>query len=250
MHFRLLTVCIVSLFVPAACTSQDGTLVGAVAPPTGGVRVAAMQEGRPAAHLDINSPDGRFKMNLAPGAYNVSVSAPTSSFPIMFHGVLVEPRTFTELPAGSYAIQVTAPGYAQDAIAVNVSQEETAAPDITLLYVSAIDGVDWVAGKIRVTGVGLPPAGAANATIRREMARRAALADAERKLVKAVAQIKTGPDQSLKSQYDEKSFTKRIQGFIRGYKVTGERELEDGTIEIDAELPLTGPGGLSRYLTE
>ncbi len=149
----------------------------------------------------------------------------------------------------TFIVLLSAPGFAEDIVAVNVAQSETAGPDAVLLYTSAVEGVDWAAGKIHVTGVGLPPLGA-KATTGREMARRAALADAERKLVKAVSQIKTGRDKSLKSRYGEKSFTERIQGFIRGYKVTAERELEGGKIEIDAELPLTGPGGLSRYLAE
>ena len=157
---------------------------------------------------------------------------------------------FTELTAGTYTLQVNAPAYAQDAVAIPVADEQAVTQNVRLLYASAADGVDWTAGKIRVTGIGLPPVNAATATVRREMARRAALVDGERKLVKTVAQIKVGPGQSLQSFWGEKNFTERIQGFIRGYKVVGEREADGGRIEIDLELPLTGQGGLSRHLFE
>lgn len=157
---------------------------------------------------------------------------------------------FKELPAGSYTLLTRAPDYASDTVAMSISHEETATQNIRLLYASAIEGVDWAAGKVRVTGVGMPPADATNMTIRREMARRAALADAQRKLMKAVAEVKAGPDLSMKSLMGEKNFSRKIQGFIKGYRIVAERELDGGKIEIDLELPLTGQSGLSRYLSE
>ncbi|OGW34614.1 MAG: hypothetical protein A2010_17525 [Nitrospirae bacterium GWD2_57_9] len=119
-------------------------------------------------------------------------------------------------------------------------------PDSRVLRASAADDVDRAAGRIRVTGVGVPPQDAPNSTVRREMAERAALADAERKLVKAVAEIKIGPDQNAGSRMNKKNFSRKIQGYIKGYTVVGERELADGTVEIDLELPLNGQNGLSR----
>lgn len=302
MHARLMGILLLFLLLEVGCTRQDGLVSGTVTPPGAGVRVTAMQNGKSVAAADVNPADGAFSIGLAPGTYDISVSAPASPFPLVMQSVRVEPgRTtalsrielaqpggnavlsgritpggsattvalysdgrehaamhvdeegryrFTELSAGTYTLQAAAPDYAQDAVAVSVVNEQAVTQNIRLLYASAVDGIDWAAGKIRVTGTGLPPASAVNATVRREMARRAALADGERKLVKAVAQIKIGPGRSLQSFWGEKNFTERIQGFIRGYKVVGERENEGGRIEIDLELPLTGPGGLSRYLAE
>jgi hypothetical protein len=102
---------------------------------------------------------------------------------------------------------------------------------------------------IRVTGIGMPPANTDNPTVRREMAERAALSDGRRKLVKAIAEIKVGPRQTLRSRLGEKKFTRKVEGFIKGYTVVGKRELEGGIIEIDLVLPLTGPGELSRHLS-
>jgi hypothetical protein len=47
-----------------------------------------------------------------------------------------------------------------------------------------------------------------------------------------------------------KNIALKIQGFIKGYTVVSERELEGGRIEVVLELSLTGPAGLSRYITE
>jgi len=302
MGSRLFGIFTLFLLLTTSCTKQDGTIAGTVVPPGTGARITAMQNGKALTTTSPNARDGAFTIVLAPGMYDISVSAPSSPFPLTFSAVRVEPGKttdlsrielasqkgsavltgrispagsttsvtllaegreraampvdregrfrFTELSAGTYTLQAGAPEYAQDAVALTVADSQTMTQNFQLLYVSAADGVDWVAGKIRVTGIGLPPAASANATIRREMARRAALADGERKLVKAAAEIKVGPGQNLRSYWGEKNFTERIQGFIRGYKVVGERETEGGRIEIDLELPLTGPGGLSRYLFE
>jgi hypothetical protein len=110
--------------------------------------------------------------------------------------------------------------------------------------------VDWASGKIQVTGIGIPPADSQNLTVKREMTQRAALADGQRKLIKAINEIKVAPDKSLRTYMADRNFKQKIEGFVKGYRVTAERLLEDGRMEIDLELPLTGPDGLSRYLAE
>lgn len=154
---------------------------------------------------------------------------------------------FREIPAGDYTLRVTSRDYAPDSIPVTVS-ERGISRDVRLFYASTGEGLDWEAGKIRVTGRGVPPDKITNPTVRREMAKRAALSDAERKLVKAVSEIKTGPNQNLRSYLGEGNFTRIIEGYIKGYRITAERELNNGGIELDLELPLTGQNGLSRYL--
>ncbi len=157
---------------------------------------------------------------------------------------------FIELSAGSYTIQANTPGYASGAAELSVANDQTVTRNMKLFFVSTIDGVDWGAGKIRVTGVGMPPAKATNATVSREMARRAALADGQRKLLLALDRIQVGPNQPLKQFWGEQRYTATIQGFISGYTVAGERALEGGKFEIDLELPLTGEKGLDRFLAE
>ena len=82
-----------------------------------------------------------------------------------------------------------------------------------------------------------------------ELAKRAALSEAERNLLIAVEQIKVDPAHEVRSFASRPSYSVRIQGFVKGYKVIGEREL-DGGIEVELEVPLNGGTGLTRILSD
>jgi hypothetical protein len=157
---------------------------------------------------------------------------------------------FTGLSAGTYTVEAASPGYANDAAAINLGDGQRAIQNVRLFYVSAIDGIDWAAGKIRARGIGMPPKNAANAASDREMAERAALADAQRNLLRIIDQLKVSPDRSLKAFLGERNYTERIQGFVQGYKIVREQEVGNGTIEIELELSLTGSSGLSGIIRE
>lgn len=299
----LLTVTMTALLILSACPAkQEGAIEGTVSPPNVSARITAFRNGTAAATVDVNTPDGRFSMPLAPGVYDVSASAPSSPFPMTFPGVVVEPGKatalppielspssstavlsgkitpggadtqvkliyegkeraaahtdsdgkyeFIALPAGRYAVEASSPGYAADTAELNLAENQRAAQNVRLLYVTAVDGVDWGSGTIRATGMGLPPKNSPNATVRREMAKRAALADGERNLLKIIDQLKVGPSQTVQSALGKGKYVERIQGFIRGYHVTAERELNGGGMELDLELPLTGRVGLSSYIRD
>ncbi len=157
---------------------------------------------------------------------------------------------FTELPAGTYTVQASAEGYAHDAITVNLAPDQIATGNMRLLYISSIDGVDWSTGKIHVAGEGLRPDHAANDTIRRELAHRAALADAQRNLLRILDHIMVTPDENLKKFWGNKKYTEIIQGFIQGYTVISEQDTAVGGVRVVLEFPLTGPLGLTRSLAE
>ena len=158
---------------------------------------------------------------------------------------------FRELPAGTYEVRAKAPGHAEDVSPVVISENQNVEQKAAvLLPIVAIDGVDWTAGKIRAAGIGLPPASAANDSVRRAMAERAALADARRNMLRTIEQIKIDDGRNVKDAMRSKDFTVKIQGFLQGCMVVSERELEGGKIEVVLELPLTGPMGLSRYIAE
>jgi hypothetical protein len=122
--------------------------------------------------------------------------------------------------------------------------------NVLLLPITETAGVDWASGKIRAAGRGLPPAQAASSTVRREMTKRAALSDAQRNLLKIVETIRISSTLDIKTYMRNANRAEKIQGFIRGYAVASEIEHDDGSIDIILELPLTGPAGLSRYITE
>jgi hypothetical protein len=155
---------------------------------------------------------------------------------------------FGTLSDGKYILQASAPGYANDALEVRLSGGRSAKQNLRLLYISRINGIDWSKGIIRATGRGMYPADSPNRPSAREMAKRAALSDAERNLLWIVEHIKVGPDQDLISTVARNSII-RIRGYLQGFRVAGERETDSG-VEVELELPLTGPGGLTRYISD
>lgn len=157
---------------------------------------------------------------------------------------------FKELPAGTYDLRASSPGHADDSTQVNINENQAMRQNAVLLPISSINGVDWSTGKIRATGIGMPPATSPNETVRREMAKRAALLDAERNMLRTIEQIRIDGEQTVKTVMGDKKAAYRIQGFLKGFSVISERELEDGKREVIIELPLTGPSGLSRYISE
>lgn len=157
---------------------------------------------------------------------------------------------FRELPAGAYEVRASAPGYAADVAPVALPENQRVQQTSVLLPVVATDGVDWAAGTIRAAGMGSPPKDAVNAPSGRAMTERAALADAQRNLLRTVEQIKIDGSRTVGTMMRSGSGAERIQGYLRGYRVVSERELQDGRIEVILELPLTGPAGLSRFITE
>jgi hypothetical protein len=157
---------------------------------------------------------------------------------------------FKEIPAGTYEVRAISPGHAEDRAPVSVTEARKAEHTAVLLPITSIEGVDWAGGKIRATGIGLPPSNASNVAVRKAMAERAALADGQRNLLRTIEQIKIDGNRNIRTAMANRNFAEKIQGFVKGYTVASTRELDNGKIEIVLELPLTGPSGLSRYVTQ
>ncbi len=299
-RFRIIGLVLLSLLLTACPGKKEGAVEGQVSPSGAGIRIAAQLQGKTIAQADAGTQDGRFRIELPAGTYEIKVTAPSSPYPLMLTGVVVKPGETTSLapislavpkgtgritgrvqaagtgtrvvllaegieraavntradgkyefeglPAGQYSLQVGSPGYANDSVDVGVADGQRTARDIRMLYVTAIEGIDWSAGKARARGIGLPPKQAPTPTIRREMAKRAALADAERNLLRIVELINVGPDQKLTAALGEGTFTQKIQGYLQGYRIAAERDMDGGKVEVELELPLTGTGGLSSTL--
>ena len=157
---------------------------------------------------------------------------------------------FKEVPTGSYIVQANAPGHADDAIPIVITDKRTVELNTVLLPVTSIDGVDWTAGKIRATGTGLRPQDASSETVRREMAKRAALTDARRNMLRIIEQMRIDDKQDMKSAMRDKNVASKVEGCLKGATVISERELDDGAFEVVLELPLSGPEGLSRCIAD
>jgi len=208
-----------TLVPPVNMTAQAGRAVvtGRITPVCPGTKVKLMCEGKERAAAHIGA-DGKYE--------------------------------FSELPAGNYAIQAEAPGYAEDTSPLNISSDQKKEQNVLLLPITETAGVDWASGRIRAIGHGLPPAQATNSTVRREMTKRAALSDAQRNLLKIVENIRINSTTDIKIYIKDANHAERVQGYLRGYTVASETERDDGSIDIILELPLTGPAGLSRTITE
>jgi hypothetical protein len=157
---------------------------------------------------------------------------------------------FKEVAAGSYIVRANAPGHADDAIQIVITDKRTVELNTVLLPITSIDGVDWTAGKIRATGTGMRPQDASSETVRREMAKRAALTDARRNMLRIVEQMRIDDKQDMKSAMRDKNVASKVEGCLKGATVISEHELDDGAFEVVLELPLSGPEGLSRCIAD
>jgi Carboxypeptidase regulatory-like domain len=293
----------VSLILITSCQTkqQEGAVEGAVVPPRPGARVVVSRSGNTVSAVDADTHTGAFRIALAPGEYDVRISAPASQLPVIFPGVTVAPGKtaqlppidiaqatgtssisgtvlpasadtkitlfyegqerasinaspagryeFTALPSGSYTVLASAPGYADDKTELHIADGRSISQNMRVLYVTPISGIDWEHAAIHATGRGVYPANASNPTAMHEMAKRAALSEAERNLILIVQQIKLDPKHDLKSLMVGGAFTVRIRGFLQGFKIIEEREVDSG-IEVVLELPLTGPSGLTRQISD
>ncbi len=156
---------------------------------------------------------------------------------------------FAALPSGTYTVLATAPGYSADKTELRIAEGRSVSQNMRMLYVTPINGIDWERAAIRATGRGVYPANASNPTALHEMAKRAALSEAERNLILIVEQIKLDPKHDLKSLMTGSAYTVRIHGFLQGFKIVEEREVGNG-VEVILELPLNGPSGLTRQISD
>ncbi len=98
----------------------------------------------------------------------------------------------------------------------------------------------WAGRTVRATGSGIPPEGKTG-TEARLMAERAAKVDAYRNLTELVYGVRIDAATTVEdfvTQRDEIKAT--VSTFIRGAKVVDTRYLNDGSIEVELELPLSG----------
>ena len=112
--------------------------------------------------------------------------------------------------------------------------------------------VDWVKGKIRVTGSGAPPTNPnMPAGQKRLMALRAAQLDAYRLLGEMIDGVKVDSETIVKDFVTESDIIKtEVHSFIKGAKKVKEAYLSDGTVQIELELEMYGPQSLFSKLDD
>ena len=101
-------------------------------------------------------------------------------------------------------------------------------------------GVDWEGQIIKATGSGAPDMKAANPAQARLGAEKAAKMDAFRNLLEQVRGIQVSSGKTVGDVMGQKEELRgRVEGLIRGFKVTAKRYYSDSGVELDVEVPLS-----------
>ena len=94
-------------------------------------------------------------------------------------------------------------------------------------------------GMIKATGIGYPPSRISDERQARLLARRAAIVDGCRNLLKSF--------DNLSNWIENRNIIRRVSGFLRGARVLDTRYFSDGKAEVDLGLDITlKRGGLKR----
>lgn len=125
---------------------------------------------------------------------------------------------------------------------------EATAQETSLIEVSKSGTVNWDAGTVRATGIGVPPQGVA-APQARLMTKRAAVADAYRLLAEAINGVRVDAESVVKNYVTESDVIKtKVSALVKGAKIVDEKRMSDGSYEVTMEVSLYGEDGLSSVM--
>ncbi len=101
--------------------------------------------------------------------------------------------------------------------------------------------INWSKGTVTAKGSGVAPSGAVNPSQARLLAERAAISDARRNLLETVGEVRVDASSTVSSMMTKNDvITSRISGIVKGSAVISKRFLDDGTVEVTVEMPITG----------
>jgi hypothetical protein len=100
-------------------------------------------------------------------------------------------------------------------------------------------GMNWEGQVVRATGAGAPDMKASSPAQARLGAERAALLDAFRNLLSQVKGVQVDGTRKMNDVMQADEVRARVEGLIKGYKVTNKRYFSDNGVEIDVEVPVT-----------
>ncbi|MCI0573391.1 MAG: hypothetical protein L0Y66_21815 [Myxococcaceae bacterium] len=99
-------------------------------------------------------------------------------------------------------------------------------------------GVNWAGPVLKATGSGAPDVRASSPAQARLGAEMAAKMDAFRNLLSQAKGIQVSAGRTLADEMQQDEVRGRVEGVIRGYKVTARRYYSDQGVELDVEVPL------------
>lgn len=117
---------------------------------------------------------------------------------------------------------------------------------LTIFTVEAATGTDWNVNAITATGSGIAPVGTVGAQAK-GMARRAAIADAQRQLVEAVYGVQVDAETTVEQMTVTSDVIRtRVSGVLRGAQIVDEGFSADGAYEVTMQLPMFGDSGIAQ----
>ncbi len=99
-------------------------------------------------------------------------------------------------------------------------------------------GVNWEGQVLKATGSGAPDMKATSPAQARLGAEMAAKMDAFRNLISQVKGIQVSAGKTVGDAMAKDEIRGKVEGVIRGYRVTGKRYFSDNGVELDVEVPL------------
>lgn len=99
--------------------------------------------------------------------------------------------------------------------------------------------VDWQGQVLKATGSGAPNMKATSPAQARLGAETAAKLDAFRNLISQAKGIQISGGRTVGDEMSRDEVRAKVEGTIRGYKITAKRYFSDGGVEMDVEVPLS-----------
>ena len=101
--------------------------------------------------------------------------------------------------------------------------------------------INWSKGIVTAIGSGVPSSEAGNMAQARLLAERAAVSDARRNLLEIVGEVRVDAVSTVGTLMAKKDvIVTEIGGIVKGSIVTQRRYLDDGSVEVTVEMPVTG----------
>ena len=121
---------------------------------------------------------------------------------------------------------------------------------LTSFKVDAATGADWGNQAVTATGTGVAPRGAVGAQAR-ILARRAAIADAQRQLAEAVDGVQVDAETTVEQMAVASDIIRtRISAKLKGAKIISENFASDGAYEVTMQLPMFGSNGFAQEVIQ
>jgi hypothetical protein len=101
--------------------------------------------------------------------------------------------------------------------------------------------INWTTGKVMATGIGAPPADAANMAQARMMAKRAAILDARRNLLEITQGVQVDSMTIVKNAIVQSDIIRSsVEGVIRNAQIIDTAYMSDGSVEVTVVMRMNG----------